>query len=107
MPFDMNIYLLAILSIFLKQLYQQLNRNHNKQTILPVGEKPMATHLLLGRSSRATILKSTKFPLLLHMTTDSHVVSGQALKQPKPGSHRGRSEGDFMKRNQSVYFLYS
>lgn len=30
MPFDMNIYLLAILSIFLKQLYQQLNRNRNK-----------------------------------------------------------------------------
>lgn len=30
MPFDMNIYLLAILSIFLKQLYQQLNRNHHK-----------------------------------------------------------------------------
>lgn len=66
----------------------------------------MATHLLLGRSSRATILKSTKFPLLLHMTIDSHVVSGQALKQPKPGSHRGRPEGDFMKRNQSVYFFY-
>lgn len=30
MPFDMNIYLLAILSIFLKQLYQQLNRHHHK-----------------------------------------------------------------------------
>lgn len=30
MPFDMNIYLLAILSIFFKQLYKQLNRDHNK-----------------------------------------------------------------------------
>lgn len=67
----------------------------------------MATHLLLGRSRRATILKSTQFPLLLHMTTDSHVVSGQALKQPKPGSHRGRSEGDFMKRtSQYIFYIH-